>query len=211
MDRTLELLRLLADGRLHSGAVLAERLDMTRAAVCKAVRRLSDQLGLEITSGRGRGYRLITPIELLDAQRIGETLAATGRAPPVRLEIHQRIDSTNRHLMREAAHGAPSGTVCLAERQTAGQGRHGRCWVSPFGANLYLSILWRYPCGPAGLSGLSLAAGAVVADALRQLGVQGLVLKWPNDLLWGGRKLGGILLEVSGEAQGPVCWCLDWG
>ena len=85
----------------------------------------------------------------------------------------------------------------------AGRGRRGRPWVSPFGANLYLSILWRYPLAPAALGGASLAAGVAVAQVLRRYGVGQLGLKWPNDLLWRRRKLGGLLLEVSGEAQGP--------
>ena len=95
--------------------------------------------------------------------------------------------------MAAALRRAPSGTVCLAERQTAGRGRRGRTWVSPFAANLYLSVLWRYPIGPAALGGVSLAAGVAVARVLAGLGVADLGLKWPNDLLWRGRKLGGLL------------------
>jgi BirA family biotin operon repressor/biotin-[acetyl-CoA-carboxylase] ligase len=120
------------------------------------------------------------------------------------LEILDQTDSTNAHLMREASAGAPSGPVCLAEHQTAGRGRRGRVWVSPFGANLYLSVLWRYPIAPAQLGGLSLAAGTAVAAALHETGAEGLALKWPNDVLWGRRKLAGLLLEVAGEAQGPI-------
>jgi BirA family transcriptional regulator, biotin operon repressor / biotin---[acetyl-CoA-carboxylase] ligase len=197
------LIRLLADGEFHSGQMLAERLGMTRAAVWKALRRACDRLGLSLESTRGKGYRLQAPIELLDPERILASVSPRGRRVIARLEIHEQIDSTNRHLMREASAGAPSGTVCLAERQTAGRGRLGRPWISPFGANLYLSVLWRYAAPPAALGGFSLVAGAVVADVLRRAGVQGLALKWPNDLLWRRRKLGGILLEVAGEAQGP--------
>ncbi len=99
--------------------------------------------------------------------------------------------------------GLSTGQVCLAERQTAGRGRLGRRWVSPFGRNIYLSILWRYRLAPAQLGGLSLACGVAVAQALQQLGVQGIGLKWPNDVHWQRRKLAGLLLEVAGEAQGP--------
>jgi BirA family biotin operon repressor/biotin-[acetyl-CoA-carboxylase] ligase len=141
--------------------------------------------------------------ELLDAERILAVLSPHVRRAVARLEIHTEIDSTNRYLMREAATGAPCGTLCLAECQTAGRGRLGRPWISPFGANLYLSMLWRYKAPPAALGGFSLVAGAVVADVLRRIGAEGLALKWPNDLLWDRRKLGGMLLEVAGEAQGP--------
>lgn len=203
MDPDLELIRLLADGELHSGEVIAKRLGMSRAAVWKALRRSCEQLGLPLESVRGQGYRLHSPLELLDPERILGDLPACRRSAIARLEIHRQIDSTSRHLIRGLAAGAASGTCCLAERQTAGRGRLGRPWVSPFGANLYLSVLWRYFAAPAMLGGLSLAAGAVVADALRRTGVRGLGLKWPNDLIWQRRKLGGMLLEVAGEAQGP--------
>ncbi|NCC28599.1 MAG: biotin--[acetyl-CoA-carboxylase] ligase [Gammaproteobacteria bacterium] len=143
------------------------------------------------------------PPDLLDAERILAGLAPCARRAIARLEIHAEIDSTNRYLMREAVIGAPCGTLCLAECQSAGRGRLGRPWVSPFGANLYLSMLWRYKAPPAALGGFSLAAGAVVAEVLRRFGAEGLGLKWPNDLLWDRRKLGGMLLEVAGEPKGP--------
>jgi BirA family biotin operon repressor/biotin-[acetyl-CoA-carboxylase] ligase len=211
MDRVSQLIRLLADGELHSGETIAEQLGMTRAAVWKALRKACDRQGLTVESLRGRGYRLAAPLELLDAEQILAALSPRGRRAVARLEIHEGIDSTNRHLMREAATGAPSGTLCLAERQSAGRGRLGRPWISPFGANLYLSMLWRYGAPPAALGGFSLVAGAVVADVLHRVGVKGLALKWPNDLLWGRRKLGGMLLEVAGEAQGPCALVVGIG
>lgn len=203
MDRTPALVRLLADGRFHSGEAIAAELGMTRAGVWKSMDRLRDRLGLSVESVRGRGYRLPAPLELLDAGRILEALSAAGQPSLARLEIHDQIDSTNVWLMAEAQAGAPCATACLAERQSAGRGRRGRTWVSPFGVNLYLSLLWRYPQGPAALGGVSLAAGVAVAQVLRDSGVSDLTLKWPNDLLWQRRKLGGLLLEVGGEVQGP--------
>ena len=117
--------------------------------------------------------------------------------------VHESIDSTNSWLLSQARSGIPSATVCMAERQEAGRGRHGRKWISPFGANIYLSILWRYPLAPAQLGGLSLACGVAVVRALEGIGVTSPGLKWPNDVLWQGRKLAGLLLEVGGEATGP--------
>jgi BirA family biotin operon repressor/biotin-[acetyl-CoA-carboxylase] ligase len=203
METHLKIVRLLADGRLHSGEALAEALGISRAAVWKAVRKAGEVLGLEVRSIRGRGYCLDAPLELLDPARILAELDHETQRHIPRLEIHDDIDSTNRQLMREGQAGARNGTLCLAERQRAGRGRHGRTWVSPYGANLYLSLLWRYPFGPAELGGLSLAAGAAVAGVLEGEGVAGLALKWPNDILWQRRKLGGLLLEVAAEAHGP--------
>ena len=221
METPLHIIRLLADGECHSGEAIAADLGVSRTAVWKALRKAAVALGLTIIAERGRGYRLPAPLELLDPERILAALGPEAQAslpgaapgapgiPPVlggiaRLEIHDSIDSTNAQLLREAANGAPSGSLCLAERQTAGRGRLGRTWVSPFGANLYLSLLWRFPFGPAGLAGLSLAAGAAVADALRAAGARDIGLKWPNDVLWQRRKLAGLLLEVAGEAHGPA-------
>ncbi len=119
------------------------------------------------------------------------------------LVLHHQIDSTNSWLLEQADPEAPCGTVCLSEQQTAGRGRRGRSWISPFGSNIYLSILWRYALAPVQLSGLSLAAGLAVVRALAQLGIRGMGLKWPNDVIADGRKLAGLLLEVMGEADGP--------
>jgi BirA family transcriptional regulator, biotin operon repressor / biotin---[acetyl-CoA-carboxylase] ligase len=204
VDRQQALIHLLADGQLHSGETIARHLGITRAAVWKALRKMSDQLGLALESTHGRGYRLQAPLELLCAERLRAAVAPNGQGRLARLEVRDQIDSTNAYLMRAASDGAPSGTVCLAERQTAGRGRRGRAWVSPFGVNLYLSLLWRYPLAPAALGGSSLAVGAVVAEVLRDVGAADLTLKWPNDLLWRQRKLAGLLLEVAGESQGPT-------
>jgi BirA family biotin operon repressor/biotin-[acetyl-CoA-carboxylase] ligase len=201
--RRREILCLLADGELHSGAELASRLGVSRAAVWKALRRAADELTLEIDCLRGRGYRLRRPLELLDASRIRAGLSAPSQAQLADIEVLDAVDSTNAQLMRAAGQGAPAGRVCFAERQLAGRGRAGRGWVSPFGSNIYLSILWRYPLAPAELGGLSLACGVTVACTLRDNGVGEIGLKWPNDLHWRRRKLGGLLLEVAGESQGP--------
>lgn len=203
METHLKLVRLLADGHYHSGAALAEQLGLSRAAVWKAARKAGERLGLTIESRRGTGYRLSEPLELLDPARFLGALSHPAHSHIARLEIFDDIDSTNAHLLAAGHAGAPSGTLCLAERQSAGRGRRGRTWVSPYGANLYLSLLWRFPQGPGHLGGLSLAVGAALAQALEAAGVAGIGLKWPNDLLWQRRKLGGLLIEVAAEAQGP--------
>jgi len=203
MDTHLAIVRKLADGRFHSGEALAHALGISRTAVWKAVRKAAAHLGLEVESARGRGYRLRRGLELLDAERILAAIPRESRHWLNRLEIHDEIDSTNSRLMREGHAGASAGVLCLAERQTAGRGRRGRTWVSPYGSNLYLSLLWRYPFGPGQLGGLSLAAGTAVAGVLESAGAREIALKWPNDVLWRRRKLAGLLIEVVGETQGP--------
>ncbi|MDX1654152.1 MAG: biotin--[acetyl-CoA-carboxylase] ligase, partial [Candidatus Competibacteraceae bacterium] len=201
-ERERRLLEVLGDGRFHSGEELARALGVSRAAVWKHLNSLGRR-GLEVHAVRGRGYRLPNPLELLDPEGIRAQLSPSVQGRLAQLEVFDQIDSTNSYLLTRAKAGAPGGSVCLAERQSAGRGRRGRQWISPFAANLYLSVLWRYPDGPALLSGLSLAVGVAMARALEGVGVVGVGLKWPNDLLWRDQKLGGILLEFGGESSGP--------
>lgn len=203
------LLGHLADGRFHSGTELSARLGVSRAAVWKHIRAL-ERLGLTLSAIPGRGYRLHPPVDLLSAAAIREGLTAEAALLLGGLDIHDVLDSTNSHLLRAASSGAVTGTVCLAEYQRAGRGRIGREWCSPFGANIYLSLLWRFE-DPTLVSGLSLAAGVAVVRALTHEGVSGIALKWPNDLLWGTAKLGGILLEVAGEAHGQCAVVMGLG
>ncbi len=193
------LLRRLADGRFHSGQHLATDLNITRTAIWKQVRRLREK-GLEIHSVTGRGYRLRQPLEWLDRTSIEQALKLPLGCPEPVLELHTCLDSTNTYLMQNARR-LGSAHTCLVETQTAGKGRLGRRWVSPFGCNIYLSTLWRFSTGTAA-SGLSLAVGVVVVQALQEIGFPELQLKWPNDILWRGRKLGGILIEGISEHQG---------
>ena len=195
---TFLALRRLADGRFHSGQDVARSLGRSRATLSEALKRVPD-LGLEIFSVRGRGYRLAEPIEFLDAPEIARRLAGAG----VRLEIVDEIDSTSTRLLEMAAAGAPSGTCLAAEWQSAGRGRRGRSWVSALGGSLTFSLLWRFERGAGHLAGLSLAVGIAVARALAACGVERVQVKWPNDVVADFRKLAGILVETSGEMQGP--------
>lgn len=202
-DTELEqaLLTLLADGAAHTERELVERLSAEPAALAQAVRALRD-LGLEPRAlPEDGGYRLAEPLELLDRQRIAAGLSDDTRTRLSRLEVYPLLDSTNTYLLARAGEEWPGGAVCLAERQQAGRGRQGRSWVSPFGAGLFGSLLWRFDGQPAALSGLSLATGVAVARSLRALGVAEVGLKWPNDVLWRERKLGGILLESGASAR----------
>ena len=142
--------------------------------------------------------------ELLERERIHAGLSPQARALLSELALHRDIDSTNAELNRRLEGRDGSGLVVTAEQQTAGRGRHGRRWVSPFGTNLYLSMAWQFSRGVEAMTGLSLAVGAAAADALELHGLDGVELKWPNDILHQGAKLGGILVETSGNAAGPA-------
>lgn len=194
------LLTRLDAGQTCSGAKLALALGVSRAAVWKQIERLR-ALGLEIESRPGAGYRLAAPLELLDARAIRARLDAAGRRRLANLEIIEVTGSTNADLLARSA-ALASGSLVLAEAQTAGRGQRGRHWESPFASGFLGSVLWRYPQGLASLSGLSLAIGVAIAEALARLGCAAR-LKWPNDLVGAGGKLGGILIDAAGEAQGP--------
>lgn len=201
-DSPKKILAILADGEFHSGAELAEALGVSRTAVWKHLNGL-ESLGIRHAAVSGKGYRLSRPIELLEGARIFGYLGDESRAKISCLEIHDQIDSTNTYLSSLARQNAASGHVCLAERQLAGKGLRGRHWVSPYGSNILLSILWRFQHGPSAISALSLAIGVAVIRALRRYGIDNAGLKWPNDIYSGGKKLGGILIEVAGENEGP--------
>jgi len=197
-----KLLSLLANGEFHSGQDLADVMGVSRTAVWKQVNRLATDLGLAIESVRGRGYRIRGGLDLLDTAQVKAALDDRAGALLTRLEILDTVDSTNAEVMRRAEQGCSAGLVCTAEQQTAGRGRRGRHWVSPYASNLYLSLLWEFNQGAAAVEGLSLAVGVAVARALRSCAVPKVQLKWPNDVLYGGAKLGGILLEMTGDAAG---------
>ncbi len=204
MSTEVELIRALADGVFHSGEELGDLLGITRAGVWKRLQQVKMEFGLEIDAVKGRGYRLRDPLDLLRKEHILACIPEHERSGMGNLHIHQVVDSTNSWLMRQGVSGEPSSSVCLAESQHSGRGRHGRQWVSPFGHNIYLSLLWRFDLAPMQVAGLSLAAGIGVLRTLRKFGCLDAGLKWPNDILWQNRKLAGLLLEVSGEASGPA-------
>lgn len=203
MDNRFELIKLLSDGALHSGEVLAQCLQVSRAAVWKLVKKIGEETGLEITAVPGKGYILSRHIELLSRQRIEEALSSEAKLHLSELHIHQVIESTNSWLIEQAGKAAPSGLICLAEQQLAGKGRRGRNWVSPYGSNVYLSLLWRTSLSPSEIAGLSLAAGLGILRSLRGIDCPDVGMKWPNDVLCQGRKIAGLLLEISGESAGP--------
>ncbi len=196
-----KLLSVLADGAFHSGSELGRELGISRSAVWKHMQRLPE-LGLEVYSVKGRGYRLPGGIDLIDAERLRDRLQSAGldeRLTVVNVAIE--TDSTNAQGLEALQQGVHSG-LFVAEYQHAGRGRRGRQWLSPLASSLCFTLAWRFNSGAAALEGLSLAVGLALQQALAELGVAQVGLKWPNDLLVDNAKLAGILIELSGDAAG---------
>ncbi|CNI35760.1 biotin--protein ligase [Yersinia thracica] len=187
----LRLIGVLADGAFHSGEQLGEMLGMSRAAINKHMQTIKEW-GLDVFTVPGKGYSLPVPIQLLDEQAILSYL------PAGQVAVLPVVDSTNQYLLDRITE-LKSGDACVAEYQQAGRGRRGRQWISPFGANLYLSMFWRLEQGPAAAMGLSLVVGIVMAEVLHKLGAGQVRVKWPNDLYLNDKKLAGILVELTGK------------
>lgn len=199
----MTLICLLSDGEYHSGESLGESLGVTRAAVWKKIKML-DALGLYPESVRGKGYRIPGGVDLLNKERIQKYLCPQAQRALGELMVHYDVGSTNSALIQkvDGEECGPGIHVCLAEHQSQGRGRLGRQWQSPFAANIYLSARCRFDAGVNALEGLSLAVGVAVVRVLVALGVHQARLKWPNDILVGRQKLGGILIEVAGDLAG---------
>lgn len=193
------ILGFLADGRdeYTSGEALSSKLGLSRTAVWKHVQSLRTK-GYRIDAVPARGYRLVdvpdrlSPLELtplLSTHHLGQTI-----------HFHESLPSTNETAFRLAADGAEHGEVVVAEQQTAGKGRRGRAWVSPTGLNLYFSAILRPELPPQRAPELTLVAAVALAEALREADADARI-KWPNDVQIGGRKVAGILTELSAEPE----------
>ena len=201
-DKAFELLAHLRDGRTHSGEDLAAEFAVSRAAVWSRVQRLQS-LGVEIYAVAGKGYRLSKPFEFLNAAAITVGLNEEARAALVDVQQLEITDSTNQQLLQRAITQSIHGHALLAEFQTAGRGRRGDAWIAPPGSGICLSLGWRFEAPPSTMSALSLAVGIAVARTAQSFGLAQVHLKWPNDVLYQGRKLAGILIEMRAEYGGP--------
>jgi BirA family transcriptional regulator, biotin operon repressor / biotin---[acetyl-CoA-carboxylase] ligase len=200
----------LADGGFHSGEELAKALGVSRTAIWKASAALRE-LGVTVHAVRNRGYRLAHGGEPLDPMRIRERIAREVKDHVANIEAAWTISSTNTVLLGRPNPRSGTSEVLLAEYQTAGRGRRGRAWLAPPGGAICLSLSWTFREVPQDLSALGLVIGVCALRALRELDVEGAALKWPNDLLIGGRKLGGVLIELRAESAGPACVVIGIG
>lgn len=193
----------LADGRFHSGEALAKTLAVSRSAIWKAVGALKAR-GATLHAVRNRGYRLADTCEPLDAAAIRAHLTREVQRYVADLRAVWSIDSTNTALLGQAAPAPGTSQVLLAEYQTAGRGRRGRAWLAPPGGAICLSMSWSFREVPQDLGALGLVIGVCALRALRLLGLDAASLKWPNDLLVTGKKLGGVLIDLRAESSGPA-------
>ena len=194
-------LKCLSHEAFRTGPEIAATLGISRATLSNSLKH-TEQFGVSIYKVQGRGYRLAQSLDWLAYSQIIEALGAMAKF--FNVEVVDVSPSTNTALMDRAARGAPSGTVVAAEFQSDGRGRRGRSWFAPLCGGVMFSLLWRFNQGAAQLSCLSLAVGVAVARTLRELGLEDVQLKWPNDILHQFHKLGGVLIELSGDVLGPT-------
>ena len=195
MERILE--RLLA-GETVSGQAISAELGVTRAAVWKQIEQLR-ALGFVIESQGKQGYRLLSCPDSLMAPVIARGLQTrwAGR----HIVYLPSVDSTNRRARQLAAEGAPHGTLVIADEQTAGRGRRGRGWISPAGEGVFMSLILRPQSHPSEVARLSMQTALAVALSIAQTTGLDARIKWPNDIVCGGRKVCGMLLEMNADEQ----------
>lgn len=197
----MRLLQQMSDGGFHSGESLGAAMGVSRAAVWKQIRRWQ-QKGLHIDSVPGKGYRWVRPIEWWSEEALRAHIPADINQFIPSIQIMPTVGSTNAAAMEYLLQSPVKGAVFIAEEQSEGRGRRGRQWLAPLGMGLYASVTWVFDDGLGALEGLSLAVGLAVADALHLYGVQGIGLKWPNDIMYGDAKLGGVLIEMQMDGDG---------
>ena len=205
-DPAALVVRTLADGRPRDRVGLARECGIGASDLEEALGRLS-RLGVALNLDPG-AVALPRPVDLLDAGRIRR---AVSRLRPEAVHVRFAVDSTNSVLADRLRAGAAAPELCAAEIQTAGRGRHGRRWVSGLGQSLVLSVSWRFAARADGLSGLTLAIGVALANALAAGGFDQVMLKWPNDLVIHYRKLAGILVEANHARSGSVACVIGVG
>jgi BirA family biotin operon repressor/biotin-[acetyl-CoA-carboxylase] ligase len=200
------LIKALASGEFVSGQEIGKQLGISRTAISTHVKALVN-MGLDIFSVTGKGYKLAQPLDLLNKRKIlllmSQKVITTNNQLTPEVEVHSLIDSTNDYLMRRLPNQLTQGQVCLAEYQSAGRGRRGRQWVSPFGSQIYLSMYWYLEQGLSAAMGLSLLSALAVSDAIFAVSGVQVELKWPNDIYIDGVKLAGILIDLEGQALEP--------
>ncbi|TXI23568.1 MAG: bifunctional biotin--[acetyl-CoA-carboxylase] ligase/biotin operon repressor BirA [Nitrosomonas sp.] len=198
------ILKLLSDGQFHSGTQIAQFLGVSRTSVSNALRGI-DEFGVTLYRVTGKGYRWINPVQWLDKNAINQYLAEYSQR--FRITIDEVVESTNTILLNTSKaknYDQSMIDVVVTELQTKGRGRRGRSWFSGLGDSLTFSLSWQFQQGVNFLAGLSLVVGIAIIRTFTSLGIREVALKWPNDLLFNSSKLGGVLIELQGEVQGPA-------
>lgn len=197
------LIERLADGQFHSGQDLANSLGVSRTAINKHIAKL-DALQLDVFRVHGKGYKLAKPLQILNYQKLKDSV----HAADIPLYLKRITSSTHddlKHLLNDSpAKTLSAGTCILAEMQTNGRGRRGRTWLSPFASNLYVSMYWPLNEGLNSALGLSVLVGIRLAESIRQAGIEGVSVKWPNDVYIQGEKVAGVLVELEGQPTGEA-------
>jgi len=199
----LALLDYLSDGDFHSGEDIAAHFKVSRTAIWKQIKKLNAMLSCDIASVSGKGYQLSESMVVLNADTILFYTSKHLHSQIHQVEVLRECESTNQFLLDKVELGYLDNYLVLAELQTAGRGRRGRQWVSPFASNIYMSLSWGLAISISQMAGLSLVVAISLAVAMRNNGIENVKLKWPNDIYVDGRKLAGILLELRGESNSP--------
>lgn len=197
-ENLIKIAALLSDCRYHDGTSIGNQLNVTRAAVWKAIKKLEDY-GIPLKSVKGKGYLLENPLILLEEEKIKSHLSSHA----IDLTILEKVDSTNEYLKKQINHDNKI-KVCAAEVQTQGKARFNRQWHSPFGRNLYLSLLYPFQKDVSELSGLSLVVSLAACKAIETICKlnEPLSIKWPNDIVANQKKVAGSLIEIQAESNG---------
>jgi BirA family biotin operon repressor/biotin-[acetyl-CoA-carboxylase] ligase len=205
-----QVLQLLTSGEYVSGEKIGHKLGISRMAVSKAIKRLKEN-DVPVTSVSGRGYRLQRDYQLLDRQRMEKLLDQQG-LHGCELHVLESVASTSDYLLDLDQKSGVNVSVCLTEEQAQGRGRRERSWVATPYRNIIMSIACQFENGMADLSGLGVVAGISIIEVLHTFGLdEEIGLKWPNDIVWQDRKLGGLLIDVKGEHDGPCRAVLGFG
>lgn len=194
---TASIVKILNDGQYHDGTTIGSALNITRAAVWKAIKKLGSY-GINIDSIKGKGYSLLEPLILLNGEFIKENIHQQN------IDIHtfESIPSTNEFL-KSIKPKQKNIQICLAEQQTAGKGRFERKWHSPFAQNIYLSCAYPFHIDVSQLAGLSLIVSLAVLKTIATYALpKPLQVKWPNDILYDHKKISGSLIELQAESHG---------
>ncbi|RGY99646.1 biotin--[acetyl-CoA-carboxylase] ligase [Clostridium sp. AM58-1XD] len=192
-----EILKLLreTDGYV-SGQELCEHFQVSRTAVWKVINQLKEE-GYQIEAVRNRGYHLLEAADVMTEAELESRMK--GQWAGRNLVYYQETDSTNDRGKKLAEDGCPHGTLVVADCQNAGKGRRGRNWTSPSGEAVYMSLVLRPEILPSCASMVTLVAAMAVAEGIRQVTGLDPMIKWPNDIVVNGKKICGILTEMSAE------------